>query len=123
MADINQKLNFLYDALVDNKSALIIELTPLILEPSQIENTNKFASLLTELKSTDLINPLFKTISLSKKGDPWLADFLYAAINVLEDASDDVGYDVPKNLISNLEDWILNYTGEISWKAANLLVL
>jgi len=121
MADINQKLDVLYDLLVDNLPELTTELKSLILNPDKINNTNKFASLLVELKNPDFINPLLEKISLSVKGDTWLSDFLYAAINLFDESSENDIFKVPENLINKLEDWILNNSGELSWKAANLL--
>ena len=121
MTDINEKLETLYDLLVDNFETLETELKDLISNPDKINNTNKFASLLSDLKNSTFINPLLLTISLSDKGDAWLPDFLYAAIKLLDESSENDEFDIPKNLIDKLHVWILDNKGEIAWKAANLL--
>ena len=121
MTDIDQKLEILYDLLVDNFGTLETELKDLISKPDKIKNTNKFASLLSDLKNSTFINPLLVTISLSDKGDAWLADFLYAVINLLDESSVNDEFDIPQNLIDKLQIWVLDNTGEIAWKAANLL--
>ncbi len=121
MTDINQKLEILYDLLVDNFGTLETELKDLISKPEKIKNTNKVASLLSDLKNSTFINPLLVTISLSDKGDAWLADFLYAVINLLDESSVNDEFDIPQNLIDKLQIWVLDNTGEIAWKAATLL--
>lgn len=121
MTDIDKKLEILYDLLVDNFGTFEAELKELISNPDKIKNTNKFASLLSDLKNSNFINPLLLTISLSDKGDPWLTDFMYAAINLFDESSVNDEFDIPENLIDKLRVWILDNTGEISWKAANLL--
>jgi hypothetical protein len=121
MPDIYHKLDVLYDLLVDNIQTFEEELIDLIAHPKQITNTNKFASLLSSLKNSHFIEPLLLQISLSQKGDNWLTDFLYAVINLLDESSVDDEFDTPENLIIKLEIWIFNNSGELSWKAANLL--
>ena len=121
MTDIDQKLEIIYDLLVDNFSTIEIQLKDLIYKPETIKDTNKFASLLSEFKNSTFINPLLLTISLSDKGDPWLYDFLYAVINLLDESSVNDKFDMPKKLIDKLQVWILENKGEIAWKAANLL--
>lgn len=121
MTDIDQKLEILYDLLVDNFEILETELKDLISKPDKIKNTNKFASLISDLKNPTFINPLLVTISLSDKGDAWLADFLYAVINLLDESSVNDEFDIPQNLIDKLQIWVLDNTGEIAWKAASLL--
>ncbi len=121
MADINEKLEILYDLLVDNFAILEIELKELIANPERVNDTNKFASLLSDLKNPTFIDSLLLKISLSEKDDPWLSDFLYATINLLEGSSVNDEFDIPENLIRKLEVWILDNKGEIAWKAASLL--
>ena len=121
MADINKKLETLYALLVDNLDVLEAELKTLIENPERIENTNKFASLLSVLKNSIFINPLLETISKSDRHSSWLADFLYAVINLLDESSVNDKFEIPENLIDKLEAWILNYKDEISWKSASLL--
>jgi hypothetical protein len=121
MTDIDQKLEILYNFLVDNFGTLETELKDLISKPDKIKNTNKFASLLCNLKNSTFINPLLVTISLSDKGNAWLTDFLYAVINLLDESSVNDEFELPQNLIDKLQIWVLDNTGEIAWKAANLL--
>lgn len=121
MTDIDQKLEILYDLLVDNFEILESELKDLISKPNRIKDTNKFASLLSDLKNTTFINPLLLTISLSDKEDTWLTDFLYVVINLLDESSINDEFDIPKNLIDKLKGWILDNKGETAWKAAKLL--
>ncbi len=121
MNKTEQKLDLLYNLLVDNYGLLEDELIELINNPGKIENTNKFASLISRLKSSEFINPLLKQISLAEKGDFWLSDYLYAVIQLLEESTANDEFEIPDNLINKLEDWIFNNKGELSWKAANLL--
>ena len=119
--EVNQKLEVLYDLLVDNFGTLESEIIDLIANPDKIENTNKFASLISDLKKPVFISPLLYKIVAAEKGDRWLRDFLYAAINLLREGSSDDEFDTPKNLIDKLGSWVLENTGELSWKAAGLL--
>lgn len=121
MTDINKKLEILYDLLVDNFATLEKELNELIANPYRIKDTNKFASLISDLKNPTFIDPLLLKISMSEKGDPWLTDFLYAVITLLDESSVNDEFDIPENLIDKLEFWILKNKGEIAWKAATLL--
>lgn len=121
MKDIDQKLEILYDLLVDNFGTLEAELKDLISKPDKIKDTNKFASLLSDLKNSTFIDPLLLKISLSNRGDLWLLDFLFAAINLLDESSIYDEFDFPENLIDKLKTWILDNKGELAWKAANLL--
>lgn len=121
MTDIDQKLEVLYDLLVDNFGTIESELKDLISKPDKIKNTNKFASLLSDLKKTTFIYPLLLQISLANKGDLWLKDFLYAVINLLDESSENNEFDIPENLIDKLQVWILDNKSELSWKASNLL--
>ncbi|WP_121809309.1 hypothetical protein [Mucilaginibacter kameinonensis] len=121
MTGISEKLEILYDLLVDNFEGFRAELEALILSPEKIKNTNKFASLLSELNTSYLITPLLLKISISNTGDKWLTDFMYAAINLLAEASDEDEFEIPEGLLEKLQTWVLEYQGEISWKAASLL--
>lgn len=121
MLSFNQKLTILYDLLVDNSSAFSNELIEKIEAPEKIEDTHRFSSLLAVLANPAFVDPLLRQLSRGKATDVWLADYLYAAIELLENLSEEDEFDVPDNLINNLETWILDYTGELSWKAANLL--
>ena len=121
MTDIKKKLDILYDLLVDNPEALKTELQELIVQPDQIDDSNKFASLLVELNNPVYIDSLLKKISVASKGAPWLCDFLYATTNLLDEGSENDEFVCPDGLLSKLEEWILNSIGELSWKAAGLL--
>ena len=121
MSEIFQKLDVLYDLLVDNYAPLEDELIELIYNPDKIENTNKFASLLSRLNSSEFINPLLKQLSVANKDVSWLSDYLYAVIQLLEESSVNEEFNFPENLIDKLEEWIINNKGELSWKAANVL--
>ena len=119
--DIEQKLEILYDILVDNSETLEFELMDLISNPEKIKNTNKFASLLSDLKNTNLVEALLLKISESNKGDFWLNDFLYAAINLLEESNINDEFETPLFLLDKLKIWILEESGELAWKAATIL--
>ncbi len=121
MTDIEQKIDTLYDLLIDNFGTLEAELKDLISNPEKIKDTNKFADLISELKNSTFINPLLQTICVSKNNDPWLTDFLYATINLLEECSVNDEFEIPESLIFKLNDWILNNKNELSWKASSLL--
>ena len=121
MTDINQKLDTLYDFLVDNYPTLKAELIDLIRNPSRIQNSNKFSSLIGDLKDSSYIEPLLAQISLAGNNDPWLTDFLYALTELLDESSVSEEFTMPKGLINKLENWILDSTGELPWKAATLL--
>lgn len=121
MTDIEQKIDTLYDLLIDNFGTLEAELKDLISNPEKIKDTNKFADLISELKNSTFINPLLQTICVSKYNDPWLSDFLYATINLLEECSVNDEFEIPESLIFKLKDWILNNKNELSWKASSLL--
>ncbi|GAA3958779.1 hypothetical protein [Mucilaginibacter dorajii] len=121
MTDINDKLTILYDVLVDNVDAFQNELANLITQPDTIADVNRFTSLLSNLKNTWFVDPLLFQISRGNKGDIWLCDFLYAAGNLLAEASEKDEFVVPKNLVAKLESWIIDQTGELAWMAAGLL--
>jgi hypothetical protein len=119
--DINQKLEILYDLLVDNFETFGKEIKTLIANPERIKNTNKFASLLSDLKNPVFIGPLLDKINVADKTDIWLTDFLYATINLLNELDSDRTITTPDNLVEKLGGWIIGNTGELAWKAAGLL--
>lgn len=121
MSEINIKLEMLYDCFIDKKSDFVKEVNFLISNPEKVENTNKFTSLLAELRDPCFIEPLLFKISNSNLEDLWLTDYMYAAIELLSESSVNDEFATPKNLINKLQNWILGHTGEISWKSANLL--
>ena len=121
MSEINENLEIIYHLLVDNPDEFESDLKTLILNPEKIKDTNRFASLLSKLNMSDLINPLLIQISKANNHDTWLTDFMYAAINLLTEASVDDEFDVPESLVEKLKIWILEFDGELAWKAASLL--
>ena len=52
MTDIDQKIEILYDLLIDNFETLESEIKDLISKPEKIKDTNKFASLLSNLNNS-----------------------------------------------------------------------
>ncbi len=121
MTDIDQKLEILYDLLVDNLGEFETALIDLIQNPEKINDINNFGLLLSCLKNTIFINPLLLKISTADKDDFWLRSFLYAVINLINETPEDEEFDTPRALINKLENWTLNNTGELAWKAAKLL--
>lgn len=121
MPDINDKLTTLYEILIDNSETFEQEIIDLISEPNKINSFNSFASLMVLLKNARFIEPLLLQISRAEKGDVWLCEFLYAASGLLGELPEDEDFDTPKNLVSKLGSWIINYTGELAWMAASLL--
>ena len=121
MTGIEQKLDALYEILVDDFDTFKAELKELIADPERIEDTHKFAILLDKLKDPTFLEPLVLKISLSDKDDPWLRDYLYAAICLAEVSSEDYDFDLLPRLLDKLAEWIFNDRGELAWKAADLL--
>jgi len=121
MPEINDKLSTLYEILIDNSETFEQETIDLISQPNKINNLNSFASLMVLLKNARFIEPLLLQISRGEKGDVWLCDFLYAAGGLLRELSEDEDFDTPKNLVSKLGSWIINYSGELAWMGASLL--
>jgi hypothetical protein len=119
--EVNQKLEVLYESMIDNFDDLKSSLKTLIANPEKIKNTNKFASLIRDLNEPALIEPLLYSISGASKGDAWLCDFLYAAISLLDDANEEDEFETPEILVDKLSIWVLESTGELAWKAAGLL--
>jgi hypothetical protein len=118
---INKKLKILYSLLNDNYEILELELIELIKNPKKIGDSNRFATLLSDLCKKNFIKPLLKTISKSDESNFWLTDFMYAAANILDKMDHSELFDTPKKLLPKLEYWILEKEGELAWKAAVLL--
>ncbi|MFA6151735.1 MAG: hypothetical protein WC716_10480 [Chitinophagaceae bacterium] len=117
----NSRLDYLYDLLIENYSTIKEELILLINNPANIENTNKFASLLCKLDAREFINPLLQQISIAHKEDCWLIDYLYAAGNLLEQCSAEESFDIPDTIFDKLKDWLLNNQNELAWNTAVIL--
>jgi HEAT repeat protein len=117
----NESLKLLTDIVVDTPDELIDELIKLISSPHKISDTNAFASLISDLPSERYTAPLVKEISRSVVGEtPWLADYLYALANILDELED--RYVPEDSFVDLLGEWLLNTgSGEISWKSAILL--
>jgi len=121
MTDIDNKLEILYDLMVDNYGTLTAELNLLISNPPVIKNTHKFSLLLAGLKDSVFIDPLLKKISLADRNDKWLLDFIYAATSLLDECSSNDTFKCPNNLVEKLEEWILKGSGTLAWYATDLL--
>jgi hypothetical protein len=122
MTETNKDLDVLYNILVDNYDSFESNLKGLILNPEQISDTNKFTWLISQfINKPSFIEPFLLTITRSEKGDKWLTDYLFGVVNLIDKASSDDEFEIPDRLIDKLRSWILDSTGELSWKAAMLL--
>ncbi|MHA4847895.1 hypothetical protein ACX0G7_27280, partial [Flavitalea antarctica] len=122
MPDQNKSLEFLYDILIDNFETFENELKLLISRPGDIENTNRFTWLISKfINKSGFIEPFLSTIAVSDDGDKWLSDYLFAAVELINNASSDDVFEIPEGLIEKLKWWILRHKGELSWKSATLL--
>lgn len=122
MTEINKSLHALYEILVDNYEDFENKVKELILIPEQIFDTNKFTWLLSQfINKSSFITPFLLTINKSNKGDSWLNDYLFAAVNLIDNVSSDEEFEIPDGLIDKLRTWLLDNKGELSWKAATLL--
>jgi hypothetical protein len=99
----------------------LVALLAIIHRPEQINDTNRFASLLADIGDKSFIPALIEKIASAVPGTNfWLADYMYALINLL-DESDDY-YQVDESFAHLMGDWLLNTQGgEISWKAGHIL--
>ncbi len=121
MPDINDEPTIQYEVFFADSKRFEKEIIDLIAQPNEITNATKFASLLASSQNTVFIEPLLLQISRGEKEDVWLSDFLYAAIELLNEVSDEDKFATPKNLVSKLGSWIIDNTGELAWMAAGLL--
>lgn len=89
--------------------------------PDKIENTNRFASLLADLKTDIFVDNLILKIQEGVPGTTrWLADYMYALGCIFDDI--DYYYGVDDNFAHKLGNWMLNTQGgEISWKSGIIL--
>lgn len=100
---------------------LLGALLAIIHRPERINDTNKFASLLAGIGDERFIQALIDKIASGVPGgDSWLADYMYALIELLNETDD--YYLVDESFAHLLGDWLLNTQGgEISWKAGDIL--
>ncbi len=89
--------------------------------PDRINDTNKFASLLADINDERFIQVLIDKVTSGVPGeDSWLANYMYALIELLNETED--YYQVDESFAQLLGDWLLNTRGgEISWKAGDIL--
>jgi hypothetical protein len=116
-----QKLSLLYEWFVDDFDSLKADFLSLIESPETVSDTHKFSLVLAEIKRTEFLRPVLSQISKAEKTDSWLSDYLYAAICLSEETSEDEEVDLPDNLVRNLSSWLLKTQGELAWKSATLL--
>ncbi len=114
-----QNLEILYSLLIENRSSFKNEITEIINNSLEIYNTNHFTDILSELKIEDFIEPLLHQINICKGDEGWLKDYLYAAINLIEQSIGD--FHSPDGLVIKLGEWLLKHDNELSWKSAELL--
>lgn len=120
-AKCNETLQLIAQIMVDTDARLIQRFKDLITTPEKIEDTNRFASILEDLSQPEFIPPLIEAI---KNGNPsdtiWLADYMYALGNLLEDQED--WWEPEEEFVHTLGDWLFSTGGgEISWKAGIVL--
>ncbi|WPD24453.1 MAG: hypothetical protein SD837_07780 [Candidatus Electrothrix scaldis] len=118
---LNESLELIEDIIIDTPDELIIKLQYLINHPEKITNTNRFASLLSDLYSEEFIVPLIQKIKRAVPGETtWLGDYMYALGNCLDELEEP--YIPDENFVHLMGDWLLNTSGgEISWKASIIL--
>src|ERR1044071_8064446 len=82
----NSALRFLEGIVVNTDERLVRMLSDIISEPTSIEDTNRFASLLADLGAESFIAPLIESISsATPNNSSWLADYMYALGSLLMD--------------------------------------
>jgi HEAT repeat protein len=117
----NDILRLLKSVLVDKDEALVRSLSGIVSDPSSVEDTNGFASILEVLGSKAFIPPLIDAVS---KGSPetgrWLADYMYALGCLLQEQKE--YWPAEESFVHLMGDWLLSTDGgEISWKAGIIL--
>jgi hypothetical protein len=117
----NDILRLLKSALVDKDESLVRSLTGIICDPSSIEDTNGFASILEVIGSKAFIPPLIAAISKGSPGtERWLADYMYALGCLLQEQKE--YWPAEESFVHLMGDWLLSTNGgEISWKAGIIL--
>jgi hypothetical protein len=100
---------------------VLAALLTIIPRPDRIDDTNEFTSLLADIGDERFIEVLVDKVASGVPGeDLWLADYMYALIELLNESDD--YYQVDENFAHLLGDWLLNTKGgEISWKAGDIL--
>lgn len=116
---IHEKLDTLYQLLIDDYKTLKAEIIELIAHPEENKNTHKFGLLLSDLKDSDFFMPLQEKLLHTTKGDSWLLNYLYAATELLRDA--DQNFPLLDGLTDKLEDWVLNGNDELAMYASGFL--
>jgi hypothetical protein len=119
---LNEGLSFLEDIIVDKNKILFNKINEIISFPEKITNTNKFASLLVDLRSDIFIPNLINSIQDAIPGKTaWLADYMYALGSILDETAD--YYPIDESFVDLIGEWMLNTNGgEISWKASAVLM-
>jgi hypothetical protein len=117
----NSALRFLESLVVDVDDQLVTCLVQIIGEPTSVEDTNRFASLLVDLGAEPFIAPLIEAISGATRGEStWLADYMYALDRLLTDRRE--FYPAEESFVNLLGGWLVSTGGgEISWKAGSIL--
>ena len=117
----NEILRLFKSVLVDKDEALVRSLSGIISEPSLVEDTNGFASILEVLGSKAFIAPLIDAISKDSTGtESWVADYMYALGEVLSKQKE--YWPAEEAFVHIMGDWLLSTGGgEISWKAGIIL--
>ncbi|MCP4695223.1 MAG: hypothetical protein GY862_00025 [Gammaproteobacteria bacterium] len=118
---LNETLKLIEDIVVDTPDSLISRLQFLISCPEKIADTNRFASLLSDLYSEKFVEPLVQAIIHAVPGETiWLGDYMYALGNCLDELEET--YIPEESFVHLLGDWLLNTKGgEISWKSSIIL--
>ena len=74
----NSARRFLESLVVDVDAQLVDGLAQIVSEPTTVEDTKRFASLLVDLGAEPFIGPLIEAISrASLHESTWLADYMY----------------------------------------------
>jgi hypothetical protein len=116
----NGALRFLESIVVDTNEDLLQQLSATIAEPTVIEDTNRFASLLVDLGAEAFIPPLIKAISCANAHTAWLSDYMYALVRLLMDREECFPTDEP--FVHLMGGWLLSTGGgEISDSAGGVL--
>src|SRR5688500_16127400 len=97
---VNETLDTIYDIVVEKDIRFINRLVDLILNPTLIEDTNRFAFILVDLRCIECIIPLTKIIKTADvTQSSWLADFMYALGSLLGVNEEDLELDIEEDFI------------------------
>ena len=121
ISDINATLRSLAELKSIPDECFVGPLAEIINEPTSIDDTNSFASLLVKMGSELFISPLINSISKAIPGESsWLADYMYALNEILMDREE--YYPADEIFVHLLGKWLFSTGGgEISWKAGTIL--